>query len=511
MMGFGMIDMQIQKHPLTQTDAATYVLFAPKSGLNEEQKTFLHGLDVDFEALAKKHKFEMAQGSILACQGRKNGAVVEVLVAGLGELYSENQEKLAALRQAIGKVVRYFEKTEITAFSCDVPSAEMFGVDAFALAEEIAASFLISKYQFNLYITDKKRHVAFEYQITLVAREAEHDAIRTGWERGIWEGFAVNQARLWSDMPPCDLTPTLFAEYFAEIASAHPNLNCSVFTKKEIQDLGMGGLLAVSAGSSQDPRFIIAEYQPEGSYNKTIGLVGKGVTFDSGGISIKPSQNLDEMKDDMAGAGAVLATMQAIAHLKPHVRVIAAVPMTENMLGGAATKPGDIIYHYNGKTSEIKNTDAEGRLILADALAYICKNYELDFLIDLATLTGACAYALGPFYAGLMTKDIDLEKRLVRAGRSSGDKVWPLPFTDEYKSAVVSDVADVCNIGKSGYRAGAITAGMFLRHFVDEKISWAHIDIAGVSFKVPDKSYLRSNGATGFGVRFLVSALMNWK
>ncbi|KKT01988.1 MAG: putative cytosol aminopeptidase [candidate division TM6 bacterium GW2011_GWF2_43_17] len=505
-----MLDMQLKKHPLSETHEGAYVLFVNSdSGIDKEQRVFLEGLTIDFDALAAQTKFTATLEATLVCQGRRGDTLVWVLIVGLGTVSTNASEVLTSLRLAAARSIRYFENTVIANFACEFPTFNVPGLDTFAVAQELATAWMTAAYQFNTYMTDQERHLRGSYQITLIAREAEHEAIQTGWDRGVWEGFAVNQARLWCDMPPCDLTPTTLADHFAEIASAHDNLSCQVFAKKELEALGMGGILAVSQGSSQEPRLIVAEYKPEGSYTQTVGLVGKGVTFDSGGISIKPSQNMDEMKDDMAGAATVLAAMQAIAHLKPHVRVIAVAPLTENMPGGSATKPGDIIYHYNGKTSEIKNTDAEGRLILADALAYICKQYELDILVDLATLTGACAYALGPFYAGLMTRTFGLREQLVAAGEISGDRVWPLPFTDEYKKAVVSDVADVCNIGKDGYRAGAITAGMFLEHFVDETVAWAHLDIAGVSFKVLNKCHLRSTGATGFGVRLLVAMLMN--
>ncbi len=505
-----MFDMQLKKHPLSETHEDVYVLFVDSVvGLTKEQRAFLESLAIDFDALASRTKFTMQLESVLACQGRRQNMLVFVLLVGLGSLPTDAASILRILRLAAARAIRYFENTAIGSFACDFPTLNVAGLDTFAVAQELATAWMSSAYQFNAYMTDQDRHLRDEYEVVLIAREADHEAIQTGWERGVWEGFAVNQARLWCDMPPCDLTPTIFAEYFAQITEAHDNLSCKIFTKKEIEELGMGGLLAVSKGSSQEPRLVVAEYVPEGNYTKTVGLVGKGVTFDSGGISIKPSQNMDEMKDDMAGAASVLATMQAIAHLKPHVKVVAVVPLTENMPGGSATKPGDIIYHYNGKTSEIKNTDAEGRLILADALSYICEQYQLDILVDLATLTGACAYALGPFYAGLMTRSTHLQQQLVAAGEISGDRVWPLPFTDEYKKAVVSDVADVCNIGKDGYRAGAITAGMFLGHFVSDSVSWAHIDIAGVSFKVLNKCHLRSTGASGFGVRLLVTMLMD--
>ena len=215
------------------------------------------------------------------------------------------------------------------------------------------------------------------------------------------------------------------------------------------------------------------------------------------------------MKDDMAGAAAVISTMEMIAHLKPRVNVVAFAPLSENMPSGNATRPGDVVQFYNGKTAEIKNTDAEGRLILADALSYAVKHYSPDAIIDFATLTGSCSYALGPFFAGLMSQHEELTQRILSAGQRSGDRVWPLPFHDDYKPAVRSTVADLCNEGSSTYRAGAITAGFFLQNFVGT-VPWVHLDIAGTSFNVPDMSYYRP-GATGFGVRLLADLFMHWQ
>ena len=252
------------------------------------------------------------------------------------------------------------------------------------------------------------------------------------------------------------------------------------------------------------------EYKTTKKDAPTIAFVGKGITFDSGGLSLKPANFMEDMKEDMSGAAAVIASMSAIAQLKPEVNVLALTPICENLHSGKATKPGDIIRFYNGKTAEVRNTDAEGRLVLADALAYAVQHYQPDFIIDLATLTGACAYALGPFYSGMMGKHQDYMDKVEQAGERSGDRVWPLPFSDDYKVAIKSNVADICNIGNPKYRAGAITAGFFLSNFVGTT-PWVHLDIAGTAFDVPDISYYRSGNATGVGVRLLVELAMHWK
>ncbi len=261
-------------------------------------------------------------------------------------------------------------------------------------------------------------------------------------------------------------------------------------------------------GSDQDCLLLMIEDKAKKKTAPTLVFVGKGITFDSGGLSLKPAVHMETMKEDMSGAAAVIATMEALAVLKPSVNVIGITPLAENLPGPTATKPGDIVRFYNGKTAEVKNTDAEGRLILADALSYGVKQYKPDAIIDIATLTGACAYALGPFYTGLMSEHDELAERVDRAAHLSGDRVWRLPMHDDYKVAIKSPVADICNIGSNKYMAGAITAACFLQHFVDD-VPWVHLDIAGTAFNVPDLPYYRP-GATGVGVRLLVDLAMNW-
>jgi leucyl aminopeptidase len=297
------------------------------------------------------------------------------------------------------------------------------------------------------------------------------------------------------------------AEHAERIAKSH-NLTYTIFNQQQVSDMNMGGLIAVSQGSVQECRLVVLEYRTERPGAPTIALVGKGVTFDSGGLSIKPAARMYEMKDDMAGAAAVISTLELLAHLRPAVNVIGIAPITENLPSGSASKPGDIVQFYNGKTAEIWNTDAEGRLILSDALSYAVKHYKLDAIINIATLTGSCSAALGPFFCGLMSQHEDLSQRIFEASRICGDRAWPLPFHDDFKPAIRSTAADLCNEGNAAYRAGAITAGFFLQNFVGT-VPWVHLDIAGTSFNVPDISYYRP-GATGFGVRLFAELLMKW-
>jgi leucyl aminopeptidase len=270
--------------------------------------------------------------------------------------------------------------------------------------------------------------------------------------------------------------------------------------------MGMGGILAVNQGSSIPPKLIILEHRPK-HFSKTFLFVGKGLTFDSGGVSLKPAAGMQDMKYDMCGGAAVLSAMKTIGLEQPEVRVIAIVPATDNMSGSAAVKPGDIIKHYNGLTSEVINTDAEGRLILADALAYGIKKYSPDCVIDLATLTGAVIIGLGHHRSGLMSNNDKLARKIIEIGAECGEPAWQLPLGKDYSKQIKSDVADIKNIG--GKAAGSITAAAYLQNFVGDT-PWAHLDIAGTAWDFTEKSYI-PKGPSGIGVRTLIEFVRSWK
>jgi leucyl aminopeptidase len=280
----------------------------------------------------------------------------------------------------------------------------------------------------------------------------------------------------------------------------------TIYDKKAIEKIGLTALLAVNRGGVNEPRFVIMEYN--GGGKKKVALVGKGITFDSGGLDIKTADGMLTMKEDMAGAATVLATVKAAALLKLKVHVVGVFAATENMLGMDPYKPGDVVIAYNGKTIEIANTDAEGRVILSDALAYTEKMIKPDAMVDIATLTGAVSVALGHVCAGVMGTETKLIDHLIMSGNATGERLWPFPFYSEYHEMVKSDIADVQNIGKIPRSAGSIMGGAFLAAFV-EKTPWAHIDIAGVSWSNLDAEYVRKGG-TGFGVRLLVHALEHY-
>jgi leucyl aminopeptidase len=313
---------------------------------------------------------------------------------------------------------------------------------------------------------------------------------------------AQNRARELQDLPANVATPSYLARRAEEIAASGSDITVEVLGREEIADRGMGGLTAVARGSAEEPKLITL--QRRGSGGPVLGLVGKGVTFDSGGISIKPAASMHEMKMDMSGAAAVLEAVGAITELELPIDLVAVVPSTENMPSGTALKPGDVITQYNGKTVEVNNTDAEGRLILADALAY-CAELGAERIVDLATLTGAVLIALGSTYAALISNDDDLAAEVERAGAESGELAWRLPLHPEYKELTKGAVADLTNAAAKR-KAGTIYAGSFLEEFVDER-PWAHLDIAGTAWDV-GREYV-GKGPTGFGVRLLVELARN--
>ncbi|OVE73658.1 hypothetical protein BVX93_01135, partial [bacterium B13(2017)] len=297
------------------------------------------------------------------------------------------------------------------------------------------------------------------------------------------------------------LTPLKLAKESQKLAKSH-RLKVSILNEKELKKRGCNLILAVGQGSVNKPRLIFLEYLRAGKNKKTIAFVGKGITFDSGGINLKPSGHLEDMRLDMSGAGAVLGAIKAIASLKLKVNVIGVLACAENAIGSNAYKPGEIFRAFNGKTVEVLNTDAEGRLVLADALSFTEKKYKPDYIIDLATLTGAALIALGDKYAGLMSEDNSLQELIIKSSEESDDPVWPLPLTEPFMKDMKSDIADLRNIGKNR-NAGTIRGAVFLKEFI-ENAKWAHIDIAGTAWSSQKYGYVPKY-ATGYGVRLLTN------
>jgi len=415
-----------------------------------------------------------------------------ILVIGLGKQESFNAE---SMRKAGSTLARAAVEKKYSQIAC-----EHFGdknEDYFSQA--LAEGIILGSYQFNDYITTKKDDISNLEKVTVIGGS------KPSLEKGVIIGTGVCYARDLGNHPGNYITPTRLAEE-AESIGGQTKMSVKIFDRNTFTEMGMSGLAAVSSGTDEPPKFILMEYWGTKKSVKPKVLVGKGLTFDSGGISIKPSAKMDEMKFDMCGAAVVLGCMKAIGELTPKMNVIAAISSTENMSGAGAYKPGDILTAYNGKTIEVLNTDAEGRLILADALSYVSKHYEPELIFDFATLTGAVVVALGHIATGILGTADKLMDKVKKSSLKTGEKVWELPLWDEYCKQVESKIADVKNIG-APMQAGTIAAAAFLKEFVGDNIPWCHFDIAGTAWGVKENSHGSKNGATGVMVRLVLDAL----
>jgi leucyl aminopeptidase len=411
------------------------------------------------------------------------------LVVGLGK---RNEMDAERARVAAALAAKEALRLEAKSIAWLLPTSD----DDAATAEGLVTGTILGSYRFDEFRTpDPDDPAPPEIESLALIGTADVGAAA---EAGRICAEAQNRARDLQSLPSNVATPSYLAGRAGEIASAHDSVSTEVLGRKEIVERKMGGLVAVSQGSAEEPQLIVLRYEGGGPGPK-LGLVGKGVTFDTGGISLKPSAGMPDMKMDMSGAAAVLEAVAAIAELELPIDVIAVIPSTENMPSGTAIKPGDIITQYNGKTVEVNNTDAEGRLILADALAYAVE-LGAERVVDLATLTGAVLIALGSTYAALISNDDDLAAEVDGAGATTGEIVWRLPLHPEYKEITTGRVADLTNASEKR-KAGTIYAGSFLEEFVDGT-PWAHVDIAGTAWDV-GRPYT-GDAASGYGVRLLV-------
>ncbi len=398
------------------------------------------------------------------------------------------------------------EKEEVKYLHIFIPKYQAFKTyfdDEEYFYQTFIEGIIYGNYSFDLYKSDKKDIK----ELNILFYADDNKKLKSALTKGEIVMQGVNFAKDLQNEPGIKLTPNELANR-VKSALSKAGVKIKIYDEKEITRRKMGGLLAVGMGSENPPRFIIMEYNSGAKgKKKKIALVGKGVTFDSGGISIKPAQNMGYMKADMSGAAVVAGTILAAAKAKLPVNILGVIPTAENMLSGKAMRPGDIVKTSSGKTIEVDNTDAEGRMILADALHYASLQ-EPDVIIDLATLTGACVVALGEFIAGIFTKDQKLSDNLFKLGLKTYDRLWPLPMWDDFHEQNKSDVADVKNVG--GKWGGAITAAKFLENFVDSKIPWVHLDIAGPSILNGSNNYSKKF-MTGFGVRLLFEYLQDSK
>ncbi len=446
------------------------------------------GPEVDRAYLADRG-FEGKVGETAVVPGPTAGTTL--VAVGMGAPDTVTADTLRRSAAALVKAV-----WRDTAVATTLLAAAPATLDPALAAQAVAEGALLASYRFTTYKSDPK--ACRIESLVVVGTGAEADR---GIQRGVRVGRAVALARDVVNEPAAAMTPRRLAEIATQVAEDE-GLAIEILDEIAIVNEGLGGLAGVALGSDEPARLIRLTYDPPGA-TCTLALVGKGITFDSGGLSIKTAEGMETMKTDKSGAAAVLGAMSALPALGPPVKVVAIIPATENMPGGAAIKPGDVLKIRNGKTVEVLNTDAEGRLVLADGLS-LAVEAEVDAILDLATLTGACVIALGRRIAGLMGNHDGWTGQVREASERAGEPVWPLPLPAEYRKLIDSDVADIKNISGGRY-GGALTAGLFLQEFVGD-VPWAHLDIAGPARSDDDEGYL-SKGGTGFGVRTILEAV----
>jgi leucyl aminopeptidase len=443
----------------------------------------------------RKSKFTGAEGSSLLYTTAGNLPASHLLLIGFGKANDVNSDTWRKAGARAKREASMVGAEEIAFFFAPDKDPE----DA---AAAVVEGEMLASYRFNKYRSNSNSPTAVK-SLTLFKPGLKGTSSLERSARTVEQTIpGVFLARDLVNEPPSITT----ARFLGEQAQRHcrgRGLSVEVWSKKKIEAMNLAGLLAVNRGSLEEPRFIKIHYQPNGRARKKVALIGKGITFDSGGLSLKSAKSMETMKLDMAGGAAVIGAMSRLPYLRPDVEVTGYIPATDNLPGANAQKPGDVIRYLNGKTIEVLNTDAEGRLILADALALAAKQ-KPDYMINLATLTGACMVALGTGVAGIFSNDQLLADNVIRCARGAGEKLWQLPLVKEYREALKSSVADMKNV--AGAHGGAITAALILQEFVDD-IPWAHLDIAGPAFAETDTA-ICAKGGTGFGVRTLLRFLL---
>ncbi len=473
------IPVYYRKHPLAEKilaeeDAATLRTLSEKNIITGRRKSYYY-----IPAPSREYK--------------------GILVLGLGDYEDCDAE---AMRRTMGVAVDVFRRNHIRHVYLDMRFYDSLPLEAFV------ESINLGQYHFDTYKEPDEENapVAVSEITVIVDNASDTEAIGKACQRAALVSLAANGARHFANTASNDMKPETFAQAAHQIANMENSYcTCTVLEESHMAELGMNALLGVARGGEFSPKLVFLKYRhPEAS--RTVALVGKGVTFDSGGISLKPAGKMHEMKFDMCGAAAVLCTLMAVSHLKPAINVIGVIPAVTNMPDGRAQTPGDIVRAYNGKTIEVLNTDAEGRLILADALAYTVDTYKPNIIVDIATLTGAAVVALGHVAAAVLGTSEYVIDELLAAGKATGEILWPLPLWKDYERMMEGDCADLSNIGPER-EAGTITGAAFLKAFVGDT-PWAHLDIAGTAYGVKNKPYLKSKYATGFGVRLFTHWLL---
>ncbi len=439
-------------------------------------------------------EFKAEANETLLLHAPEGLAAARLLIIGLGKAAKADPH---AVRKAAGTAVRFAKPRGIRSLSILVPEGSL---DASQSVRAIAEGAILADFDSDTYRTDRKDR-DIEALTILAPAATDRSAAEAAHLEGVIIAESQNFARTLINEPGNHMTPTILGQRAAEMA-AENGLKCDLYGTDKLRELKMGAFLAVAQGSDEPPALIVIQYEPESANPDTpvMGLVGKGITFDTGGISIKPADSMEKMKYDMAGGAAMIGAMRAIAQLKPAIKVIAVICAAENMPSGKAVKPGDIVFGMSGKSIEVLNTDAEGRMVLADGLHY-ARELGATRLIDAATLTGAVAIALGQINAGVFANDEEAFQRFNKALDVSGEKFWRLPVEDEYRDQIRSSIADIQNTGLTRY-GGAINGAMFLKEFVGDT-PWLHLDIAGLAWQDAEKPW-SAKGPTGVAVRSII-------
>lgn len=493
-----------------KSESKTVVLVAYKDGAKASCKAAKCGCDeslLKFDRAVENKSIKGEAKEALFFRDVMVDDFENLLILGIGANKTLTSESLRILGATL---VKNLKKEKQTSASLCLNSLQSLFKDPRVAGQALAEGVGLTGYSYDELKSksDKKDEGKFSELFIWSDDKKYLEKFMEGVERGEAIADAVNKARRLGNTPSNLMTPKLLAEAMHEGCKGLP-IKFKALGLKEIESLKMGSFLSVAQGSNEEPRFIIMEYNGGKKTDKPLVFVGKGVTFDTGGISIKPSASMEEMKFDMCGSAAVFGAIVALAKLKAKVNVVSLVPATENMPSGSAIKPGDVVTAMNGKTIEINNTDAEGRLILADALCYACDNYKPEFIIDAATLTGACVMALGTLYTGVFSTNEKVLRKLLDASVQTGEKIWRLPLAEEHVTDTKGTYADLSNITtqKSG---GASIGAAFLSCFVKEEVPWAHLDIAGTAYNVGGRlPYHPDKGASGVAARLLVQLALN--
>ncbi len=486
-------------------DATVIVCLTQEFSWKHEILVFLNDASQGWvRTFVEQNNFKGKDGEALVIPASHFSSLRTIVLYGIGEKKIKTLERI---RKTGGGIVK---KAHILSLEKIVVSLPWVALDEYR-ASEVAHAFsegaLLAMYQFTHY--KKESDPVTLQEIKLLDERGKEKLLKEGIELGEIFSQGALYARDLVNEPASHMKPHVLAQEAIIIGKENKNISVKTYTGKELEKIGAGALIAVGKGSSEPPYLIHLHYMSKGEKSKAkVCLVGKGVTFDSGGLSLKPENHMETMKMDMAGAAVVLGVFKSLLQLTPHIEIHGIIPTCENMPSGNALRPGDVVTALNGTTVEVLNTDAEGRLILADALSYAVKHIQPTHIIDLATLTGAVMGALGEDVAGLFSTNEKLTSRLKDASEYEGEKLWELPLVDEYRDQLKSDIADMKNITGTRY-GGAITAALFLEAFV-EKIPWAHIDIAGTAWNSTGTPSYMSKGATGAGVRLLLQTLRKW-